>query len=251
MTGAPTRSRRTLTIATLAVTALLAGACSGSFGMPRGATEQGQETFEIWQIFFIAAIPVAGIVYVLIAWSLIRYRRRRSDDPDALGSQRAENIPLEVVYTAVPVIIVVVLFILAIRTDDRVTEVSPDPDLVVRVEAFAWGWRFAYPDGVTVVSPPSGEDAAEPVMMLPNGETVRLSLTSNDTIHAFWVPEFLYKHDAIPGRTFEFDVTPTEVGTFQGHCAEFCGLNHAYMNFTVQVVSPRDFDAWLQQQEAA
>ncbi|MGH2539469.1 MAG: cytochrome c oxidase subunit II, partial [Actinomycetota bacterium] len=210
-TGArATRSRRLLALAVPAMTVLCAGACSGSFGMPRGASEQAQETFEIWQIFFIAAIPVAGIVYVLIAWSLVRYRRRRSDDPDALGSQRAENIPLEIVYTAVPIIIVIVLFVLAIRTDDRVTAISSDPDLVVRVEAFAWGWRFAYPDGVTVVSPPSGEDATEPVLMLPNGRTIRFSLTSNDTIHAFWVPEFLYKHDAIPGRTFEFDVTPTD-----------------------------------------
>jgi cytochrome c oxidase subunit II len=244
------RRRLLLTIAVCAGVVVLAGACSGSFGMPRGASEQGQETFRNWQIFFLAAIPVAGIVYVLIAWSIVRYRRRRSDPPDAMGSQRSEHIPLEIVYTAVPVMIVVALFVLAIRTDDRVTAVSPDPDLVVRVEAFAWGWRFAYPDGATVVSPPSGEDAEWPVMVLPHGETVRISLTSNDTIHAFWVPEFLYKHDAIPGRTFEFDVTPTELGTFQGHCAEFCGLNHAYMNFEVQVVSRQDFEAWLQQQEA-
>jgi len=243
------RGRLVFTISACVAAVLLVGACSGSFGMPRGASEQAQETFQNWQIFFIAAIPVAGIVYVLIAWSIVRYRRRRSDPPGALGSQRTENLPAEIVYTAVPVVIVVALFVLAIRTDDRVTAISPDPDLVVRVEAFAWGWRFTYPDGETVVSPPSGEDAAEPVMMLPHGETIRISLTSNDTIHAFWVPEFLYKHDAIPGRTFEFDVTPTEMGTFQGHCAEFCGLNHAYMNFEVQVVSRQDFDAWLGQQE--
>ena len=135
--------------------------------MPRGASEQAQETFQIWQVFFIAAIPVAGIVYVLIAWSIVRYRRRRSDPPGAQGSQRNENIPMEIVYTAVPVMIVVALFVLAIRTDDRVTAISPDPDLIVRVEAFAWGWRFTYPDGETVVSPPSGEDAAEPLPWKP------------------------------------------------------------------------------------
>jgi cytochrome c oxidase subunit II len=243
------RGRPVLTISACVTAVLFVGACSGSFGMPRGASEQAQETFQNWQIFFITAIPVAGIVYVLIAWSIVRYRRRRSDPPDALGSQRTENLPAEVVYTAVPVMIVVALFVLAIRTDDRVTAISPDPDLVVHVEAFAWGWRFTYPDGETVVSPPSGEDAEWPVMVLPHGETTRISLTSNDTIHAFWVPEFLYKHDAIPGRTFEFDVTPTEMGTFQGHCAEFCGLNHAYMNFEVQVVSRQDFDSWLGRQD--
>lgn len=229
---------------------MLLGACSGSFGMPRGVSEQAHETFSTWQFFFIVAIPVAGIVYVLLLWSLIRYRRRRSDAPDVLGSQRKENLPLEVVYTVIPVVIIVVLFVVSVRANDRVTEISSDPDLVVKVEAYAWGWRFSYPDGVQVVSPPTSEDAPQPVMVLPESRTVRIELTSNDTIHAFWVPEFLYKHDAIPGRMFEFDVTPTELGTFQGHCAEFCGLNHAYMNFQVQVVSGADFDAWLQQEAA-
>ena len=229
---------------------VLCTACSGSFGMPRGASEQAQETFTLWQIFFITAIPVAGTVYVLTFWSLVRYRRRRTDDPDDLGSQRRENFPLEIVYTAIPVVIVVALFLASIRTDDRVTEIAADPDLVVKVEAFAWGWRFLYPNGVAVVSPPSGENAAEPVLMLPERRTVRVELTSNDIIHAFWVPEFLYKHDAVPGRTFEFDVTPSRIGTFQGHCAEFCGLNHAYMNFSVQVVSGAEFDAWLSQESA-
>lgn len=244
--GAARTFRRWLpSVAAAAAITIAMTACSGSFGMPRGATEQGQETFTLWQIFFVTAIPVAGIVYALLLWSLIRYRRRRADDPDALGSQRRENLPLEIVYTAIPIVIVAVLFLLSIRTDDRVTDVSPDPDLVVRAEAFAWGWRFAYPNDVAVVSSPSGEGAPAPVMMLPRGRTVRIELTSNDTIHAFWVPEFLYKHDAIPGRTFEFDVTPTELGTFHGHCAEFCGLNHAYMNFAVQVVDGADFDAWL------
>ncbi len=231
-------------VAPVALT-VLCTACSGSFGMPRGASEQAQETFTLWQIFFITAIPVAGTVYVLMFWSLVRYRRRRSDGPDDLGSQRRENLPLEIVYTAIPIVIVVALFVASIRADDRVTEIVSDPDLVVKVEAFAWGWRFLYPNGVAVVSPPSGENAAEPVLMLPERRTVRVELTSNDTIHAFWVPEFLYKHDAIPGRTFEFDVTPSRIGTFQGHCAEFCGLNHAYMNFSVQVVSGAEFDAWL------
>ncbi len=245
-----TRVRRAQLVAGIGALVLLMGACSGAFGMPRGASEQAHGTFTLWQTFVIAAIPVAGLVYVLIAWSLIRFRRRRSDDPDALGSQRRENLPLEVVYTVVPIAIVVALFIVSVRFNDRVTDVAPNPSLVVKVEAFAWGWRFTYPDEVTVVSPPSAEDAAEPVLMLPEGRIVRFELTSNDTIHAFWVPAFLYKHDAIPGRTFLFDVTPTELGTFQGHCAEFCGLNHAYMNFTVQVVSGSEFDVWLQREAA-
>ena len=181
---------------------------------------------------------------------MFRYRRRRSDPEEVLKPYH-ESVPLEIVYTSLPVLIVVFLFVISMRANDRVTAVAPDPSLTVRVEAFAWGWRFAYPDGAEVVSSPSSETTAGPVLMLPQGETVRFQLTSTDTIHAFWVPEFLYKKDAIPGRTFEFDVTPTEVGTFQGHCAEFCGLNHAYMNFSVRVVTPNEFDSWLAQQRAA
>jgi cytochrome c oxidase subunit II len=198
-----------------AALALLGTACSGSFGMPRGATEQGADIFRLWQIFFIAAIPVAGIVYGLIFWSVIRYRRRRSDDPDALGSQFRGNHRLELVYIGIPILIVIGLFGVSAAVEVRVDAVSSDPDVTVNVEAYQWGWRFSYPgQGVTIVSPPSGEFVAGPQMVLPVGRTIRIVLTANDVIHAFWVPEFLYKHDTIPGRTFMFDLTPTRTGTF-------------------------------------
>jgi cytochrome c oxidase subunit 2 len=231
--------------------ALLGTACSGSFGMPRGATEQGADIFRLWQIFFITAIPVAGVVYGLIFWSVIRYRRRRSEEPDALGSQFRGNHRLEVVYMGIPILIVIGLFAASAAVEVRVDRVSSDPAVVVNVEAYQWGWRFTYPgQGITVVSPPSSEFVAGPQMVLPLGQTTRIVLTSNDVIHAFWVPDFLYKHDAIPGRTFAFDITPTRTGTFYGECAEFCGLNHAYMTFSVRVVQPAEFAMWLEQLRA-
>jgi cytochrome c oxidase subunit 2 len=226
---------------------LLLAACSSSFGLSRGATEQAHETSSLWQVFAVAAFLVAALVYALILIPLVRNRLRR-DDPEGIeGSQRRQNRPLELIYTGVPILLVVVLFVLSVRANERVTAVADDPDLRVRTEAFAWGWRFSYPNGVTVVSEPSGEFSRDPVIQLPVGQTARFELTSNDTIHAFFVPEFLYKHDAIPGRVFEFDITPTRLGTFQGHCAEFCGLNHAYMGFKVRVVPPDAFAARLAQ----
>jgi cytochrome c oxidase subunit 2 len=241
--------RRAARIVAIAVVALLASSCSSSFGMPSGASEQGRDIFDLWQVFFWAAIVVAAIVYGLLGWSLLRYRRRRTDDADALGRQFHANIPLEIVYTAIPVAIVIGLFALSINTGDSVGEISPHPDVVLHVEAFSWGWRFSFPnDGVTVLSDPSGEGVPGPVLELPVGETVRVELTSNDVIHAFWVPEFLFKRDAIPGRTNEFDITPTTPGTYHGVCSEYCGLNHAYMTFTVKVVSAQEFQAWLGQQ---
>jgi cytochrome c oxidase subunit 2 len=229
-----------------AVLALTAASCSSSFGMPRGSTEQGRDIFDLWQIFFWAGIAVAALVYGLIGWSLVRYRRRRRDADDALGLVFHANVPLEIVYTAIPVAIVIVLFALSFGTEDRASSVSPTPDITVRAEAFSWGWRFTYPEeGVEVVSEPSGEGVPGPEIVLPLGETTRIELTSNDVIHAFWVPDFLYKRDAIPGRVNVFDVTPTDLGAFHGVCSEFCGLHHAYMTFTVRVVPASEFDAWV------
>ena len=202
----------------------VAASCSSSFGMPRGSSEQGREIFDLWQIFFWAGIVVAAIVYGLIAWSLVRYRRRRREAEAALGRQFHANVPLEIVYTAIPVVMVVVLFSLSFATEDRASSVTPDPDLTLRAEAFSWGWRFGFPDaGVEVVSEPSGGGVPGPEIRLPVGETTRIELTSNDVIHAFWVPDFLYKRDAIPGHVNVFDVTPTETGTYHGVCSEFAG----------------------------
>jgi cytochrome c oxidase subunit 2 len=238
--------RRAAWIGAGVMLATVVTACSSSFGMPRGETEQGQEIFKLWQIFTIAGIAVAALVYGLIGWSLIRYRRRRADDPASLGRQFHANVPLEVVYTAIPVAIVVALFAVSFRGEDRVENLARDPAVTLHAEAFAWGWRFTYgDDGPTVVSDPSGEDVAGPTIELPRGRTTRVVLTSNDVIHAFWVPDFLFKRDAIPGRTTEFDLTPTDTGSYRGVCAEFCGLNHAYMTFTVVVTEPDAFDAWL------
>jgi cytochrome c oxidase subunit II len=236
-------------VARTAAVVLVATACSSTFGMPQGATDQGRDIADLWRTFFVAALVVAAIVYGLIGWSLIRYRRRRREDPEALGGPRRANVPLEIVYTSVPIIIVVVLFVLTYRTEHRVDAVTDTPDLVVRVEAFSWGWRFAYPDAdVQIVSPPSGPGIAGPELYLPQGETVRIDLSSSDVIHAFWVPGFDFKRDAIPGHTTSFDLTPVDLGAFRGACSEFCGLNHAFMNFTVRVVPPASFASWLTEQ---
>jgi cytochrome c oxidase subunit II len=223
--------------------------CSSSFGMLRGGTQQGSDIFHLWRIFFIAAIVVGGIVYVLIAWSLIRYRRRAGDADDALGAQFRVHIPLEVVYTAVPVAIVVMLFAFSYRTERQVDRVAPNPGVVIRAEAFDWGWHFTYeaPGGrsFTVVSDPSGAGVPGPVIEMPRGQTVQVVLSSNDVIHAFWVPGFLFKRDAIPGRVSAFDLTPSVDGTYRGVCAEFCGINHSYMVFTVRVVEPAEYATWV------
>jgi cytochrome c oxidase subunit 2 len=244
--------RRTVTGAGFALLGAGAVGCSAGFGMPGGGTGQGKEIADLWRVFMLTAIGVAAIVYVLIAWSTIRYRHRRGDDPDAEGRQFDKHIPLEIAYTAVPILIVIVLFALSVRAGDRVGALSAAPGVRLDVQAFSWGWRFDYPDlGVTVVSPPSGGGVAGVEIYLPAGTTTQVALTSRDVIHAFWVPGFNFKRDAIPGHPNLFDLTPATTGDYRGECAEFCGLNHAYMSFTVHVVDRSAFDAWIASQHGA
>jgi cytochrome c oxidase subunit 2 len=244
--------RRAPLVTAAAALALVLTACSATYGLPRGQTRQGGDISSLWTTFMTAGIVVAAIVYALIVFSILRYRRRRSDDEDAIGRQFRANIPLEIVYTAIPVLIVIGLFTLSLRTERKVDAVASHPDVVVNAQAFSWGWRFSYPDlGVTVVSAPSGPGVPGPLIELPVDETTQVNLSSQDVIHAFWVPAFNFKRDAIPGNPTSFDLTPQDQGDFRGVCAEFCGLNHAYMGFTVRVVDRATFDAWATQRSGS
>jgi cytochrome c oxidase subunit 2 len=220
--------------------------CS-SFGAPSGGTQQGEAINHLWRIFFVAALSVAAVVYGLIVWSIVRYRRRSS--AEELPPQFRANIPVEVIYTVIPVLVVIGLFAATFRTETKVEHVSSNPRVRVDALAFTWGWRFTYEgSGVTVASGPEG---GPPQLVLPLGQTVRIHLTSNDVIHAFYVPGFLFKRDATPGHPTDFDFTPSRAGTYLGECAEFCGLDHAFMTFTVRVVTPGQFTVWLRQQAPA
>jgi cytochrome c oxidase subunit 2 len=213
-------------------------ASCGGLAPPEGATDQGRAIRALWDVFFWVAVGVAAIVYGLIVWSVLRYRRRS----DELPPQVRVNVPLEIAYTLIPVVIVGALFALTYRTESGVGRLVDDPALTVHVHAFNWSWRFDYEDhGLSVAGTP--EDPPE--LVLPTGRTVRVRLTSSDVIHSFFVPEFLFKRDAIPGRPNEFDLLIDEPGSYGGQCAEFCGLDHARMRFTIRALPPAEFDRWL------
>ena len=224
---------------------LLFTACR--FGAPPGGTEQGKRIGDLYHLMFYIAIGVAATVYLLILWCIVRYRRRRTDG-DALPPQFRKHIPLEVTYTVIPLLIVIGIFVATFRTENRIDAVSANPDLVVNVTAFQWQWRFEYPEsGVQIV----GQLEDEPTLVLPVGKTVRINLRATDVAHAFFVPGFLFKRDAIPGQENHFDLDIREPGTYHGECAEFCGLDHAEMNFTLRAVSPQAFEQWLSRQRAS
>jgi cytochrome c oxidase subunit 2 len=124
--------------------------------------------------------------------------------------------------------------------------VTKHPQVRIEITAFQWQWRFHYAGTkVTVIGGPD----SEPVLTVPAGEVVRFTGTSDDVIHSFWVPDERFKRDLFPNRTTTFDLVFDHLGTHPGHCAEFCGLRHADMNFRVRVLSPADFRAWLAGQQ--
>jgi cytochrome c oxidase subunit 2 len=151
------------------------------------------------------------------------------------------------VYTAIPILIVLVLFIVNVITEHDVTALTDDPDVVVDVVGFQWQWQFDYVDEDVTVT---GVPGRRPELVLPLDRTVRFRLSSPDVIHSFWVPEFFEKRDVIPGVDNEIELTPNREGRYTGRCAEFCGLDHWRMTFTVRVVPEAEFESWLEEQRA-
>jgi cytochrome c oxidase subunit II len=222
------------------------------FGWPSGVTEQAVEMRKLWTGSVIAALIIGILVWALIFWAVIRYRKRG----DELPRQTAYNLPLEIVYTIIPFIIIAVLFFFTVVVQNKVQERSPNPDVTIAVNAFKWNWQFVYPgttgpDGQPVSTVGNSEEI--PILVLPTDERIRFEVASADVIHSFWVPEFLFKLDVIPGnengRDNVFEVNVQQPGAYVGRCAELCGTYHAFMNFEVRAVSPQDFDAYLAARE--
>jgi cytochrome c oxidase subunit 2 len=223
------------------------------FGWPAGVTDQAQDMRRLWTGSVIAALIVGFLVWGLIGYAVIRYRKRG----DELPRQTAYNLPLEIVYTIIPFIIIAGLFFFTVVVQDKVKTVSAHPDETVTVRAFKWNWQFIYPDkkdGNGQAVNTVGSSTEIPILVLPIDKSIKFQLESADVIHSFWVPEFLFKLDVIPGnengRDNVFQVTVRDKGAFVGRCAELCGTYHAYMNFEVRAVSPADFDTYIQARES-
>ena len=222
------------------------------FGWPEGITDQATEMRELWTGSVIAALIVGLLVWGLILYSVVAHRKRS----DELPRQTAYNLPLEIAYTIAPFLIIAALFFFTVVTQNEVQERSDDPDETIAVNAFKWNWQFVYPETTGPDGEPVdtlGSSTEIPVLVLPTDRTIRFEVASADVIHSFWVPEFLFKLDVIPGnengRDNVFEVTVREEGAYVGRCAELCGTYHAYMNFEVRAVSGDDYDAYLEARE--
>ncbi|MER5514717.1 MULTISPECIES: cytochrome c oxidase subunit II [unclassified Streptomyces] len=248
-------------------------------GMPTPTTEEAPRILSLWQGSWAAALAVGVLVWGLIIWSAIFHRRSRTKIE--VPAQTRYNMPIEALYTVVPLIIVSVLFYFTARDETKLLSLTDKkPDVTVNVVGFQWSWGFNYITPVDGVSGDAKTDAnldaipdrfkkefpaaaggvydvgtpgtknpqtgnPGPTLWLPKGETVRFVLTSRDVIHSFWVVPFLMKMDVIPGHTNAFQVTPNQEGTFLGKCAELCGVDHSRMLFNVKVVSPERYQQHL------
>jgi cytochrome c oxidase subunit II len=243
MRGTCTLTPMASTQRTLALGALLV---LGTACAPEAVDAQGREIEGLYDFFSAVAAVVFTITAGLIAWSILRYRRRPEDD--SLPNQLHTNVPLELIWFAIPQVIVVVLFLVSIQSLGEVDEEDPAPAITVRVQGFQWGWRFTYEELDVVVQGSAGED---PQIILPVDQSIAFVLTSQDVIHSFYIPQFLMKRDTIPGRENRFDVKIEEEGTYAGKCAEFCGLLHGRMNFSIRSVDASAFDEWVSEQQGA
>lgn len=234
----------------LGVAVLVLGGCG--LQMHDGATPQAREINGLWNILLISGGIIFVVVEALILWAVFRYRRRPGDDE--LPRQIHGNNLLEVVWTVIPLLIVTGLFVVSWQGINKVNAQTADPDRTMRVEGFQWQWAFTYVGEELPSDDPSAEPeslrlegtiAKPPEVYLPLGETVRFELQSKDVIHSFFVPGFNFKRDVVPRRNSSFDLTLDRPGVYRGQCAEYCGLAHNDMHFTIHVVRRPEFETWL------
>jgi cytochrome c oxidase subunit 2 len=242
----------------LAGSAVLLTGCSAHdwemklrFGWPTGVTHQADRMRTLWTWSSVAALIVGGIVWGLIFWVCLRYRKK----DDVLPRQTKYHLPIEIAYSVAPFIVIAGLFYYTAVTENYVDKLSPQ-DTTVQVDAFKWNWQFEYLDTKYGATDGSGQAEAAsgtpvstvgssteiPVLVVPVNEKVRVIEVSKDVIHSFWVPDFLFKRDVIPmPKPNQFQFEATKIGHYVGRCAELCGTYHSQMNFEVRVVSAADY----------
>jgi cytochrome c oxidase subunit II len=214
-----------------------------------GISTQGQDVHQLYTVIMVLAAPVFIAVEAALIWCVVRYRKRDAEPaPQTVGGNRSLAV-----FFALPAVIVAALFPFGEATLMKIQQ-EVTPQVKIKVEGFQWEWTFLYLTEGIFVSGKTASDQApqEPAQMyLPVDEPVEIDLSSRDVIHSFFVPDLLFKRDAIPGRSTSFMFTPTVLGTFHAQCAEFCGLWHSRMTFDVHVVAPADYQAWILKERKA
>tara|TARA_Y100001949_G_C15940598_1_gene309981 strand:- start:110 stop:1003 length:894 start_codon:yes stop_codon:yes gene_type:complete len=255
----------------IATAAVLAGCTPTELnGFLPGFTEDGVPTTDktemvsgLWVNSWIVLLAVGVVTWGLMLWAMIAYRRRKGQT--GLPVQLRYNMPIEIFYTVVPLILVVGFFAFTARDQAILETRYEDPDVSITAIGKQWAWDFQYngeeEDGSDAVwsmgiqAQPDEQgnidESQLPTLYLPVNQTVEIKLNSRDVIHSFWIIDFLYKKDMYIGKDNYWSFTPTREGEYAGKCAELCGEYHSMMLFNVKVVSEAEYDSYLASLEAA
>lgn len=232
----PRRHALRVTALTALASALLVALFLKTSLTPLPASAQAEPIDRLLRLMFAIGGVILALCLVLLVYNVLAFRHRPGQPEE--GPPQEGHTPLEVLWSLVPLALVLFLAVEGALALRDITQAPPGEELEVRVTAFQWAWRFEYPQyGIT-----PGE------LRLPVDRPVLFRLTSRDVVHSFWVPEFRVKQDAVPGMEKVLRVTPTKVGSYKAWCAELCGLAHTLMQAPVRVVEPEGFERWVKEQ---
>jgi cytochrome c oxidase subunit II len=246
----PPRREGKRTVQQMVVVGLIATAAGIALGLsihwfPSADSTQADKIDTLWDVLVIATVPIFVLVTVVVLFAVIEFRMRPGEE-ELDGPPIHGNTKLEVVWTALPAMLIIGLITYAyIVLHDIEKAPAAGNERVVRVTGQQFAWTFQYNEG--------GKRFATTQLYLPAGESVKFDVVSKDVIHDFWVPDFRMKIDAVPGITTHYRVTPKDPKAIGNHdivCAELCGLGHAYMRNTAHVLSKADFARWVQKMAA-
>jgi cytochrome c oxidase subunit 2 len=238
-----------------------------ALNMPKGVTELSTETWRLHMQVFYWCVAIGIVVFGAMLYTLYKHRKSRDVQPAGFS----HNTRAEVIWTTIPIVILLLMAVPAAETLIRVED-NRNPDLTVVITAYQWRWHYAYQDedveffsGLAAESNAarrkgSGIDPAtvenylldvDHPLVIPRGAKVRVLVTSKDVVHSWWVPDLAIKKDAIPGYMNQTWFRAEQTGVFRGQCAELCGMDHAYMPVVVKVVEPEAYEAWLTTEKEA
>jgi cytochrome c oxidase subunit 2 len=266
-----THARRGLQAAAVSLFALLASVAHAEWGlnMTEGVTILSRKIYSLHMLIMWICVILAVVVFGAMIYSLVRFRRSSGAQPD---TTLVHSTRVEIVWTVIPIIILVGMAVPIAKTLIEIEDMG-HVDLNIKVTGYQWKWEYEYlgqnvsffstlkRDSNAARQLGSGIDPhtvehylldVDNVLVIPAGQKIRFLLTAQDVIHAWWVPAFGMKKDAIPGYVNEIwvQVDADKVGTYRGQCAELCGQDHGFMPIVVEVKSPADFDAWLRAKQA-
>jgi cytochrome c oxidase subunit 2 len=245
---------------------------SNGYNLPMGVTDISHEIYDLHMLVFWICVGIAVVVFGAMIFSLLKFRKSQGAIAD---TSMVHSTKVEIIWTTIPVIILVFMAVPAAETILKMED-TRNSELSIRVTGYQWKWQYQYMNdaeginyfstlaqdsnfarqlhsGIDPKSVPNYLLSVDKPMVVPSGTKVRLLLTSMDVIHAWWIPDFGAKRDAIPGFINElwFKVTPGKEGIYRGQCAALCGRDHGFMPIVVDVRTPDDFKKWVEEQKAA